>query len=55
MSKSLKVTLSDGIVNEYDTMNAAKKALGIKSYTPIYFALKNKGLHPKFGWHIQRL
>ena len=52
---SVKVTLSDGIVNEYDTMNDAKKALGFKSYNPIYKALKNQGLHPKFGWHIQRL
>ena len=51
----LRVTMPDGNVFEHDTMVSARKSLGIKSYTPIYFALKNKGLHPKFGWHIQRL
>ena len=51
----LRVTMPDGNVFEHDTMVSARKSLGIKSYTPIYFALKNKGLHPKLGWHIQRL
>lgn len=53
MSRSLKLTLQNGKLHICDTIQDAIDLLGFKSYSPIYYALKNGGTHPKYKWSIE--